>query len=79
MCEHQECSKKFDFNRGLHEDLTGDLEKFPATNYFKDAKIGIKRKDECNGINYYLYCEGELDDEEDHEFLKDVEKAFDEC
>ncbi|KAM9992152.1 hypothetical protein ACTFIZ_012814 [Dictyostelium cf. discoideum] len=47
-----------------------------ATNYFKDAKIGIKRKDECNGINYFLYCEGELDDEEDREFLKDVEKAM---
>ncbi|KAM9942777.1 hypothetical protein ACTFIT_006169 [Dictyostelium discoideum] len=37
-----------------------------ATNYFKDAKIGIKRKDECD----------ELDDEEDHEFLEDVEKAM---
>ncbi|KAM9960903.1 hypothetical protein ACTFIW_010063 [Dictyostelium discoideum] len=47
-----------------------------ATNYFKDAKIGIKRKDECSGINYFLYCEGELDDEEDHEFLEDVEKAM---
>ncbi|KAM9941506.1 hypothetical protein ACTFIT_008062 [Dictyostelium discoideum] len=47
-----------------------------ATNYFKDAKIGIKRKDECSGINYFLNCEGELDDEEDHEFLEDVEKAM---
>ncbi|KAM9973429.1 hypothetical protein ACTFIW_010518 [Dictyostelium discoideum] len=107
MCDHKghyECSKKFDFNRGLFEDLTGDLENFPgikkecteeckkmmieivektlrdfttiATNYFKDAKIGIKRKDECSGINYYLYCGDELDDEEDREFLEDVEKAM---
>ncbi|KAM9992839.1 hypothetical protein ACTFIY_010260 [Dictyostelium cf. discoideum] len=106
MCDHQahyECSKKFDFNRGLFEELTGDLENFPgikkecteeckkmmieivektlrdfttiATNYFKDAKIGIKRKDECDGVNYFLYCSGELDDEEDREFLEGVEKA----
>ncbi|EAL60538.2 hypothetical protein DDB_G0293810 [Dictyostelium discoideum AX4] len=25
------------------------------TNYFKDAKIGIKRKDQCSGVNYYIY------------------------
>ncbi|KAM9966145.1 hypothetical protein ACTFIR_006337 [Dictyostelium discoideum] len=99
--KYYDISKKFGFNRGLFEDLTGDLENFPtikkecfakilieivektlrdfstiATNYFKDAKIGIKRKDECN-INYYLYCAGEHDDEDDHEFLKKkVEKAM---